>query len=82
MKPVDLNIFDREITCTYSGETYIVRDNGAVLRRRRDRARLKLLDEKWTFGMHLAGYSGLRSLPKAGDTGRWEVSCLEGVGKC
>ena len=29
MEIVDLNIFDREITCTYRGETYIVRDNGA-----------------------------------------------------
>jgi len=50
MKIVDLNIFDHEITCTYRGETYIVRDNGAVLRRRREHARLRPLDEKWTFG--------------------------------
>ena len=50
MEIVDLNIFDREITCTYRGETYIVRDNGAILRCRRDHARLRPLDEQWTFG--------------------------------
>ena len=50
MKPIDPNIFDREVTCTYRGETYRVRDNGAVLRRRRDHAPLRPLDEKWTFG--------------------------------
>jgi len=50
MKLVRLYFFDREVTCTYRGETYRVRDNGAVLRRRRDHARLRPLDEKWTFG--------------------------------
>jgi len=50
MKPIDPNIFDREVTCTYRGETYRVRDNGTVLRCPRDRTRLRPLDEKWTFG--------------------------------
>jgi len=50
MKLVHLYRFDCEVTCTYRGETYRVRDNGAVLRRRRVRARLRPLDEKWTFG--------------------------------
>jgi hypothetical protein len=50
MKQVHLDRFGREVTCTYRGETYRVRDNGAILRRRRDRARLRPLDEKWTFG--------------------------------
>ena len=50
MKQVHLDRFGREVTCTYRGETYRVRDNGAVFRRRRDRARLRPLDEKWTFG--------------------------------
>jgi hypothetical protein len=50
MKCVHLDRFDREVTCTYRGETYRVRDNGAVLRRLRDRARRRPLDEKWTFG--------------------------------
>jgi hypothetical protein len=45
-----LNRFDREVTCTYRGETYSVRDNGAVFRHRRHHARLRPLDEKWTFG--------------------------------
>ena len=50
MKQVHLDCFDREVTCTYRGETYRVRDNGAVFRRRREGARLRPLDEKWTFG--------------------------------
>jgi len=65
MKLVDLNIFDREVTCTYRGETYRVRDNGAVFRRRRDRARLRPLDEKWTFGRanKKRGYMHVASIP-------------------
>jgi hypothetical protein len=82
MKQVHLDRFGREVTCTYRGETYRVRYDGAVFRRRRDRARLRPLDEKWTYGMHLAGHSGLHSLPPTGDAGRWAVVCLEGVGKC
>jgi len=78
MKQVHLDRFGREVTCIYRGETYHVRDNGAVFRRRRDRACLRPLDEKWTFGMHLAAYSGLRSLPPAGDAGRWVVSRVSG----
>ena len=82
MKQVHLELFGREGTCTYRGETYHVRDNGAVFRRRRDRACLRPLDEQWTFGMHLAGYSGLRSLPPSGNSKRWAVGCLKGVRKC
>jgi HNH endonuclease len=50
MKQEYLDSFDREVTCTYRGETYHVRDNGAVFRLRGDRARPRKLDEKWTFG--------------------------------
>lgn len=65
MKRVHLDRFGREVTCTYRGETYRVRDNGAVLRRRRDRARLRPLDEKWTFGRanKKRGYMHVASIP-------------------
>jgi len=65
MKLVHLNLFSREVTCTYRGETYLVRDNGAVLTRRRDHARLRPLDEKWTFGRvnKKRGYMQVASIP-------------------
>jgi hypothetical protein len=65
MKWVHLNRFGREVTCTYRGESYRVRDNGGVLRRRRDHARLRPLDEKWTFGRanKKRGYMHVSSIP-------------------
>ena len=45
-----LNIFETEITCVYRGEKYHVRDNGAIFRCRKENARKRPLDEKWTFG--------------------------------
>lgn len=51
MDNVDLlNQFTEFKTCEYNGRKYIVRDNGAVYRIRRDDGRLSPLDEKWTFG--------------------------------
>lgn len=38
-------------TCIYKGETYSVRDNGAVLRHKPEcKSKSRPLDEKWTFG--------------------------------
>lgn len=39
-----------ERTCTYKGETYRVRDNGAVYRQPRPEGRLRKDDGRWTFG--------------------------------
>lgn len=50
MTSIDLEAFGRETQCIYRGEEYLVRDNGAVLRRRRARKRRRPLDDKWTFG--------------------------------
>lgn len=50
MLRVNINNFEKEVTCTFKGETYSVRDNGAVLRHKRENGRLRELDEKWTFG--------------------------------
>jgi len=47
---VDINDFHEEKECTYKGERYSVRDNGAVLRHSRDGKRQRPTDNKWTFG--------------------------------
>lgn len=48
MNLIDEYIFER--TCAYKGETYKVRDNGAVCRQPRPEGRLRKDDGKWTFG--------------------------------
>jgi hypothetical protein len=45
-----LNQFDRQLEAAYCGDTYRVRDNGAVYRQRRPNMRKRPLDEVWTFG--------------------------------
>lgn len=42
--------FDREIPCSYRGENYRVRDNGAIMRLSKPKGRRRPLDEQWTFG--------------------------------
>ncbi|TFL16040.1 hypothetical protein [Jannaschia formosa] len=46
----DIDAFQTELRITYRGETYLARDNGAVLRRAREGRRIRPLDETWTFG--------------------------------
>jgi len=48
MSLIDDYILER--ICTYKGETYKVRDNGAVYRQPRPESRLRKDDGKWTFG--------------------------------
>lgn len=50
MKEVDIDDFQREISCIFNGEQYSVRDNGAVLRHQRIGKRLRSIDNQWTFG--------------------------------
>lgn len=50
MKGFLLDKFGRQIFCSYRGERYSVRDNGAVLRHRRITKKVRPLDEHWTFG--------------------------------
>jgi len=50
MEQLDLNQFEKEVTCTYKNETYGVRDNGAVFRHPRVGNRLRKYDYQWTFG--------------------------------
>lgn len=45
-----LEVFEAEAVCTYRGESYRVRDNGAVFRCARAGQRKRPLDESWTFG--------------------------------
>lgn len=47
---VDINDYREEKTCTYKGEEYLVRDNGAVLRKARPNQKLRKFDDRWTFG--------------------------------
>jgi hypothetical protein len=50
MSDIFINSCSETRTCTYKGDTYDVRDNGAVLRRRRPNGRHRKLDNFWTFG--------------------------------
>lgn len=45
-----IDIYDRKVLCEYRDEKYIVRDNGAVFRLKREGKKKRPLDEKWTFG--------------------------------
>lgn len=46
-----IDIFNEQKECEYKGETYSVRDNGAVMRHcRKDSQKKRRLDEIWTFG--------------------------------
>src|SRR5262245_8245631 len=42
--------FEKECEVTFKEDIYLVRDSGAVLRRKRPEARRRRLDEVWTFG--------------------------------
>lgn len=45
-----INNYKEERVCVYKGETYSVRDNGAVMRHIRQGKRARTLDNIWTFG--------------------------------
>ncbi len=47
---IDIDEYREEKCCTYKGEEYLVRDNGAVLRKARPTCRVRKLDNEWTFG--------------------------------
>ena len=47
---IDINNFKVEVSCEYKGETYSVRDNGAIMRHSKKGCRIRPLDNKWTFG--------------------------------
>ena len=45
-----LNDYTEIKECSYKGEHYSVRDNGAVLRHAREGKRIRKDDNTWTFG--------------------------------
>lgn len=45
------DFFNQEKQCIYKGETYSVRDNGAIMRHARDSKPKRQKDEVWTFGI-------------------------------
>ena len=57
MNKVSVGDFLHEVDCIFDNEQYLVRDNGAVCRKRRVGKRKRPLDDKWTFG-HPCNHSG------------------------
>ena len=47
---IDINNYKVEVSCEYKGETYSVRDNGAIMRHPKNDCRRRPMDNKWTFG--------------------------------
>jgi len=47
---VQIDDYDELRTCVYGGESYSVRDNGAIMRHAVEGKRKRPNDEKWTFG--------------------------------
>ena len=45
-----LGVFDCEVQCEYKGEVYSVRNNGAIMRHKKDGHKMRPKDEVWTFG--------------------------------
>lgn len=45
-----INIFDETKQCVYKGETYLVRDNGAIMRCAKKGGKPRPKDNVWTFG--------------------------------
>ncbi len=50
MTEFNINDYREERSCTYRGEEYLVRDNGAVLRKSRLGGRRRKCDDVWTLG--------------------------------
>ena len=60
---VDINEFNEEKIYTYENEEYLVRDNGAVLRKTPLGKKTRQFDNKWTFGkVDKAGYLAIASV--------------------
>jgi len=57
--------FEKEMEITYKDESYIVRDNGAVFRKKKPNKNKRPLDEHWTFGKRdkQKGYMNIASHP-------------------
>lgn len=58
-----VEIFEKEVSCTYKDEQYRVRYNGAVYRLRKMPNKKRLTDENWTFGRihRKTGYMNISS---------------------
>lgn len=47
---ININDYKEEKSCIFKGEEYLVRDNGAVLRKTQPQGKPRKLDNLWTFG--------------------------------
>jgi hypothetical protein len=65
MTEFNINDYREERSCTYRGEEYLVRDNGAVLRKSRPGGRRRKCDDVWTLGSvnKQKGYYDIASVP-------------------
>lgn len=65
MTEFDINDYREERSCTYRGEEYLARDNGAVLRKSRPGGRRRKCDNVWTLGNvnKQKGYYDISSVP-------------------
>ena len=61
---IEFDDYREERSCTYKNEEYLVRDNGAVLRKTPFGKRARKWDDKWTFGTPniKTGYLGIASV--------------------
>ena len=50
MQLINVDDYKEERSCTYKNEEYLVRDNGAILRKSRPNQRKRKDDDKWLFG--------------------------------
>lgn len=48
---LEIDEYDEMRICSYRGETYSVRDNGAIMRHQQDGKKKRPNDNKWTFGI-------------------------------
>ncbi len=62
---IGVNDYKEEKECSYKGEKYLVRDNGAILRKSKNGARIRKFDDFWTFGKvnERTGYLEIASVP-------------------
>ena len=63
---ININDYREEKSCVYKDEEYLVRDNGAILRKARLHQKIRPLDNQWTFGKlnTKTGYLEIASIRK------------------
>lgn len=55
---VNIEEFDKEVSCVFKQDNYLVRDNGAIMRLSREGKPKRPQDNKWTFGTYSSAKDG------------------------